>query len=643
MKLPRTMTVALLSAAILSTTGVALADNDKHGGHSKGPDKTMSQPANQGEGQSHNALSPSGDQGPARSAPGRSDTDTPMNSPAHAMDRDRADRQGAAFDRKITDGMRANSDDVVQNKATIKLQNGSTLQLDVDDRLLSSIKARGDHKDLIFYTSNGTAVTSVSAVGERAHGRVAAINGTAILFKTDDGQTRILALDRKAAARMHLHVGSAISVQALDEKRARVVSDELLAKHEFDKFSAKRVADVDGAKAKKSKKKTDNDVADVDSSGGRHTKGKCGESSSGGRGRAFANQMAKDAANDASGHNPPGLPHECINPAGHTRGFCKSGASEVDCSGGGSGDTENDVAQNAPEKGKCGDSASSHGRGRAYANQMAKDARNDASGHNPPGLPHECLNPAGHTRGWCKSGSSDVDCSSSSDTENDVAQNGPSKAKCDETSASSHGRGRAYANQMAKDARNDSSGHNPPGLPHECINPAGHTRGWCKQHTSQEETDCASGAAVAAAAVNTPGANASGAPTAASVPVAGSAPVNGNIGGHAVLAPNVVPGGPRGVFVPVGPGGSSVGAPAGTTVGAVPAGAATVASVPGHKHPTRVMGAAVGPESIQLVPLSKTPCVWHRTAVMGAAVGPYQRIGRSYTPGSHVHRHSNCR
>jgi hypothetical protein len=34
--------------------------------------------------------------------------------------------------------------------------------------------------------------------------------------------------------------------------------------------------------------------------------------------------MAKDAANDASGHNPPGLPHECVNPAGHTRGFCKS-------------------------------------------------------------------------------------------------------------------------------------------------------------------------------------------------------------------------------------------------------------------------------------------------------------------------------
>ncbi|MFN2529428.1 MAG: hypothetical protein ABR584_12015, partial [Candidatus Baltobacteraceae bacterium] len=61
------------------------------------------------------------------------------------------------------------------------------------------------------------------------------------------------------------------------------------------------------------------------------------------------------------------------------------------------------------------------------------------------------------------------------------------------------------------------------------------------------------------------------------------------------------------------------------------------------KHPTRVLAAAVGPESIQLVPLSKTPCVWHRTAVLGAAMGPNRRIGRSYGPGSRAHRHSNCR
>ncbi|HEX5274804.1 MAG TPA: hypothetical protein VFW34_05960 [Candidatus Rubrimentiphilum sp.] len=178
--------------------------------------------------------------------------------------------------------------------------------------------------------------------------------------------------------------------------------------------------DVDTAKTKKSKK-LDVDVAKLDSDQQKLdvdvARGACGHGSSRSGNPAFANQMAKDAANDASGHNPPGLPHECVNPAGHTRGFCKSSGSESICGGGsgsmgGSSDVDvakTDVDVTKSGMGKCGHGSSRSGNP-AFANQMAKDAANDASGHNPPGLPHECVNPAGHTRGFCKSSSSESIC-----------------------------------------------------------------------------------------------------------------------------------------------------------------------------------------------------------------------------------------
>lgn len=630
----------------------------------------MSQPDNAGEGQAHNALTPSG----GMDTPSRMNTPSRMDNPGRndnpnqngfspnrgknaGDDTDRASK----WDRGSAQGINGNSDDVVQNRVVIKMASGQSAQFDVDSRMAAAIKARGDHKALIFYSSDGKDVTSVSAIGERCHGQVVGTSGNSILFRTDDGQTRILSFGA-AGAKLHLRAGSKISVETEDATHARVISDDLLKKHAFDKFDKRATADVD-AKAKKAKK-ADVDVADAkakkakkrdtdlaDNTQDTSTKSKCGASSGRRGGRAFANQMAKDAANDASGHNPPGLPHECVNPAGHTRGFCKSGESSVDCSG--SSSTDNDVAMDSgssSSKGKCGESASSR-HGRAYANQMAKDAANDASGHNPPGLPHECVNPAGHVRGFCKSGSSEVDCSGSG-TENDVAADtggSTSKGKCGESASASSRHGRAYANQMAKDAANDASGHNPPGLPHECINPAGHTRGWCKSGSTESDVSCTSAVA------------AQSSPSVANKP--GTSPVVGG-GANAPAGPAVVAGGanaaspavvagPHAVNVPgfastpLGGPGMVVGPSTGTGyVG--PAAAATapksIAAVPVRaKHPTRVMGAAVGPESIQLVPLSKTPCVWHRTAVMGAAVGPSQRVGRLYASGSHVHRHTNCR
>lgn len=657
MHTPRTLAAALFSAAILLTTSFALADNDKSNGHHKGAaTATSAQPTNAGEGQSHNSLTPSGGMGAPSQANSRS-----MDSPGQnqnglsPMGKDKKNAsddtdRSAKSDRGFAQGLNGNSDDMVQNKVVIKLPNGQSAQFDVDSRMAATIKARGAHKALIFYSSDGKSVTSVSAIGERVHGHVVGTSGTAILFRTDDGQTRILNFGA-AGAKLHLHRGSAISVETEDAAHARVISDDLLKKHAFDKFDKRATAAL-ARKAKKSKSR-DRDVAEVQDA----AKHKCGESSGRRGGRAFANQMAKDAANDASGHNPPGLPHECVNPAGHTRGFCKSGSSSVDCSGS-SSDTQNDVASadngsGKTAKGRCGESAARNGRGRAFANQMAKDAANDASGHNPPGLPHECVNPAGHTRGFCKGKSSDVDCSSSG--ENDVASadtaGGTSKGKCGE-SASVRGRhGRAYANQMAKDAANDASGHNPPGLPHECINPAGHTRGWCKSSSTEADINCTSAVATQSA------------PSVANKPGTSPAVVGG--GANAAPGPAVVGGGanagvgptvpgPHAINVPgfgttpVGGGpGMVVGPPAGTGyVPARPRRAAApraIAAIPARANrPTRVMGAAIGPESIQLVPLSKTPCVWHRTAVMGAAVRPSRRVGRSYASGSHVHRHTNC-
>ncbi len=465
----------------------------------------------------------------------------------------------------------------------------------------------------------------------------------------------------------------------LDNDKKKCDRDIDVAKSDVDTKKAKK-SDVDVAKSdidtkghKAKNRKSDSDVADVDVKAG--GMGKCGHGSSRNGNPAFANQMAKDAANDASGHNPPGLPHECVNPAGHTRGFCKSSSSESIC-GSGSGSmgassdidvassdvdtktkkakkTDVDVAKNDVDvtkngMGKCGHGSSRNGNP-AFANQMAKDAANDASGHNPPGLPHECVNPAGHTRGFCKSSSSESMCGSGGGTggsDTEVASN--VTRPCAQGASSKSHSNPAFANQMAKDAANDASGHNPPGLPHECVNPAGHTRGFCKSSESTSSAMCGSGSSGGGSGAAPSEVIGGIANSSAHVPgTVAAVPVNGGTSRTAV-----VPG--RG-FTTSQSGTRGPGAP----VGMIPAAGGQFAPGSGTRGaagaPTHVLGASTGPASgrriaalptrvlpVAIQPVGKRRCVWYKTGVLGASTGPRYIVGTSAIAGKPM-LHKKCR
>ena len=409
---PQQLAAVLLSAAFLCTTGIALADkggnHDKHGGSSAHGPSAPGQSSSGSDSKAASQRGPGGIGGP-RSTPG---------------DFDRSEFTGSAGDRDV---FRAGAKAAIH----VKFSNGSTHDFDISSAALNSLKSHQGRGDLIFFT-NGQQITAVCNRGEKDNMRVTARTGDTFMLQDQSGQTRLITLDSKTASRLHVKVGSNLQVTAMTATSGRVVALDLMKKHDFDKFArgsktdvdinkidvdqvkadidtpkyrnAKKAdvdavkldidivkADLDNPKTRKSKKldfdlakldvdkqkldtdvakldidtkkakkakktdvdvdvaktdidtgkghkaknrKTDVDVADVDVKG--NGMGKCGHGSSRSGNPAFANQMAKDAANDASGHNPPGLPHECVNPAGHTRGFCKSSSSEGICGGGSS-------------------------------------------------------------------------------------------------------------------------------------------------------------------------------------------------------------------------------------------------------------------------------------------------------------------
>jgi hypothetical protein len=772
---PQKLLAALFSAALLCTTGIALADkggnHDKHGGSSQGP-ATPGQSS--GGSNSKSSRGPGGIGGP-QSAPGSFDRSMSRKN------NENGEFEGSVDDRDMSGGAKAG--------IKVKLSNGATQTFEISDSALNSLKAHQGHGDLIFFT-NGQQITAVCSRGEKDTMRVTARTGDTFTLQDRSGQTRLITLDARTANRLHVKVGSNVAVTAMSATSGKIVALDLVKQHSFDKFARglksdvdvdvakadvdRAKVDIDSAKAKKAKKadiddvdadiaavKTDIDMAkgkkskkldvdvakldndkrkldvdvdvakakksdvdvdtdvakadidrakvdvdmakskkakkadidtvqadidavksDIDTGKGKKSKkldvdvakldndnrnmdvdvamSACGHASSRHGNPAFANQMAKDAANDASGHNPPGLPHECVNPAGHTRGFCKSSSSASICGGGmGSSGGESDTDVAASNSGKCGPGASRHGNP-AFANQMAKDAANDASGHNPPGLPHECVNPAGHTRGFCKSSSSESLCGgsgTSSGGESEVASN---TSKPCAPGTSSHRSGNpAFANQMAKDAANDASGHNPPGLPHECVNPAGHTRGFCKNSESESSAMCGSsgsGSGIAPSELHggianrapAPGVNA-GVPVPGNGGVANRAPAPGtNAGAPIGSRLSNVNGATRGPGAPVGfipVGGGQFGTSSGATRGPGTAGA-----------PTHVLGAATGPTArtrhiaavptrvlpVAIQPVGKRRCVWYKTGVLGASTGPYRIVGTSAISGKPV-LHKKCR
>ncbi len=715
---PQKLVAAFLSAALLCTTGIAFAD--KGGNHDKKSSSSHGAPAAPGQSNSGGDSKAAAQRGPGgiggpRSSPGDFDRSMSRN---RTMGSGGSEFEGSASDRDVFGaGAKAG--------VHVKLSNGGTHDFSISDAALNSLKAHQGRGDLIFFTTNGQQITAVCARGEKDNMLVTARTGDTFMLRDKSGQTREITLDSKTAKRLHVKVGSDLEVTAMTATSGKIVALDLMKKHNFDKFNLsarsktdvdvakvdidRAKADVDVAMAKKAKKadvdvvKSDIDVvkSDIDSAKTKKSKkldsdiakldndqrkldvdvarADCGRSGSRSGNPAFANQMAKDAANDASGHNPPGLPHECVNPAGHTRGFCKSSSSGGVCGGGSMGGGSEEVAKTDVDTkgkksknhksdtevakadtdvaisgaGKCGHGSSRNGNP-AYANQMAKDAANDASGHNPPGLPHECVNPAGHTRGFCKSSSSESICgggSGSGGSDTEVAAN-ITKPCAPGTSSKNHSNP-AFANQMAKDAANDASGHNPPGLPHECVNPAGHTRGFCKSHESTGSAMCggiapsnlhggiASASVPAPARATVPGARNGGSGT---LPGGGTGAVPGPGIARAGTLPSDTRGGDRGPGSPVGmipvAGGQFANGTRGATRGA---------------SPTHVLGASAGPTSgrriaalptrvlpVAIQPVGKRRCVWYKTGVLGASTGPYRIIGTSAVGGKPV-LHKKCR
>ena len=754
---PQNLVAALFSAALLCTTGIALADKGGHHG-----DKNSSKTQTTAPGQSGGGSTSRGPAGIGKPQTSPGDFDRSM------MHGRKDDGSGGTEFEGTETGLSGGATAAV----TIKLGNGSSHTFPLSAAAAAALKAHQGHGNLIFFTTNGQEITAVSSPGEKDEMRVVARSGNTFTLQDKDGQTRLITLDKHTANRLHVKVGSDVDVTATSATSGRIVAVDLEKKHVFDKFArapksdvdvdvAKRDVDradndIDVAKAKKAKKadidvvkadidavktdidvpkakkskkldidvakldndehkldidvakpkkadvdvdvdvakadvdidhakadidvakakkakKTDVDVvkadidqvkSDIDTGKGKKSKkldidvakldvdkqkmdvdvamGACGHASSRQGNPAFANQMDKDAANDASGHNPPGLPHECLNPAGHTRGFCKSSSSAAMCGSGGTGLGGENEASVAVTRSKCGPGSSRNGNP-AFANQMDKDAANDASGHNPPGLPHECLNPAGHTRGFCKSSSSAAMCGSGGGIGGESATVAANMSKPCAPGTSSRSRSNpAFANQMAKDEANDVSGHNPPGLPHECVNPAGHTRGFCKGGGAETAASCGS-SGTGGSAIS---------PSELHGGIARSAtPVNtGNSSG--VISPGtgvnraavVTPGRS---FTPATVGNRSgviapSGGPTGTAVGA-PTHVLGAAAAPGRRHrarhvamvPTRVLPVAI-------TPVGKRRCVWYKTGVLAASTGGYRIVGTSARSGK-PKLHKKCR
>lgn len=640
MQAPRTLAAALVSAALLMTSGLAMAGQK---GHGHAPDSTppgMSTPvAPDAGGGRHDIDNP----GQPAAAPGAAKHGEPSGPPTirdgndappadfhpftknDTKSKSDSDADSAAGTQSVRGNQRfgADIDAIKDHKVSLKLDSGANKDFAVSDAVISALKVRANEKHLFFFSPDGINITAVAAQNESLSGKIAGITKDHVLVQFNNGQTMTLDLDAKAMHRLKLQNGSGVAVTILGERKERIVSiDRMRAVAKGRDWTSKYGKAKDKSKA----------VADTDA-----TSNGCGKSSTGAHGRAYANQMAQYSRMAASGHFPPGLPHQCVNPAGHTRGWCKGGSSDVDCgSASSSGNDTEDVATTG-QSGKCGEGTlSASGHGHAYDVQMAQYRRMAAKGQYPPGLPHQCINPAGNIRGWCKQRAAELDAEcGGGGSESDVAS---ATAPCDRDSLIAKAHSHAYDIQMAQYRRMAAKGQYPPGLPHQCINPAGNIRGWCKEKVAEVASGCGtSGGSESSSEVvqsgNAPGTVVASGPAvggSSSSPVAaGVAPGRAGtpVGGHVPVGTVPVSGnapvyvhGPIGAAAPVG-GGAGGGVVAPASVAAAPA------------RGTQVLAASTSPAQAQPTaaaitlarPLANTPCIWHKSAVAAASMRPSHR------------------
>lgn len=705
---PQNLVAALFSAALLCTTGIALADkggnHDKHGGSSHGP-SAPGQSTNSGP-QAGPQRGPGGIGGP-QSGPGSFDRDMSRHSRTSGDGSRGSEFEGSVDDRDASGSGGAKA------AVTVKLSNGSTHAFAISGAALASLKDHSGRRDLIFFTIDGKEITAISAPGEKDDMRVTARSGNTFTLQDQSGQVRLITLDARTANRLHVKVGSSVEVVAMTATRGRIVALDLVKKHDFDKFARglrndvdvdvaktdldRAKADVDVAKAKKAKKADIDDVdtdidavkTDIDTAKGKKSKkldidvAKLDNDD-----RKLDVDVAKAKKTDVDVDVDVDVAKTDIDRAKIDVDVArakKAKKADIDVVKADIDTVKTDIDTAKGKKSKkldvdvakldiddhkldvdvamgaCGHGSSRNGNP-AFANQMAKDAANDASGHNPPGLPHECVNPAGNTRGFCKSSSSESICSTAGGSgggENEVASNGSPSKPCAPGTSSRNRSNPAFANQMAKDAANDASGHNPPGLPHECVNPAGHTRGFCKTAQSESSAMCGSSGSGGVTPSELHGGIAS-----APVPGTRNAPVNGSA--SAPINSGSGNGGNRNVGVPArgfAPGGTvnsasgsggSRNAGIASARGFAPSGTGTRGRGTAGA-PTHVLGAATGPGAarhvaalptrvlpVAIQPVGKRRCVWYKTGVLAASTGPHYIIGTSAIRGKPL-LHKKCR
>ena len=257
---PQNLVAALFSAALLCTTGIALADkggnHDKHGGSAAHGGSVPGQSSTGDSQRAGTDRGPGGIGGP-RSSPGSFEQ--------RSFDKNnRTDNgmRGSQFEGSVDADASKRGMMNAQAGINIRMTNGATRSFDISDAALKSLKVHDGRSNLIFFT-NGNQVTAICSRGEKSNMRVSARTGDTFTLQGDDGQSRLITLDAKTASRLHVKVGSHLQVTTESATSGKILALDLVKKHDFDKFNvaARSRTDVDAAKVDIDRAKVDIDVA----------------------------------------------------------------------------------------------------------------------------------------------------------------------------------------------------------------------------------------------------------------------------------------------------------------------------------------------------------------------------------------------
>ncbi len=558
---PQKLVAALFGAALLCTTGMALADkggnHDKHGGSSA---QSAPGSSNNSNSKAASQRGPGGIGGP-QSAPG------PF---------ERGGMRGSEFEGNVDAASKRGSMGA-SAAINVRLSSGGTRTFGISDAALNALKKHQGRGDLIFFTTNSSEITAISARGEKSNMRVVARSGDTFTLEGNDGQTRVITLDSKTASRLQVKVGCHLQVTTNSATSGRIVALDLEKKHSFDKFSRK--SDIDVAKLDVDRQKVDADTKKLDVD------------------RAKAKSTADmDVAKLDMDRRDVDIDQEKL---------------DIDKAKGKKADVDVDQQKLDADRKQCDRDVALAEIDRAKTDIDTKAKKAKKADVDIVKADIDAVKSDVDTADTKKSKKLDKDIAKLDNDQRkldlDVANGGCGR------SASRSGNP-AFANQMAKDAANDISGHNPPGLPHECVNPAGHTRGFCK--SSSSGSMCGGGGETGGGSGIAPTETQGGI---ANAPARRFAPTGNVTRG---------PGSPVG-FIPVGggtyaPSGSGTRGP-GAASGPTHVLGASTGPTTGRRIaalPTRVL-----PVAIQ--PVGKRRCVWYKTGVLGASSGPYRVIGTS--------------